>query len=153
MSVLWLKSGYKVKYRLSPREILWAQTTFQRTVHQSSLLNTDTVTGSFFKHFNLHILYLYTSVWRIFVLVFLFANISPNIHIHIHPFLSTQIYLYLYLPFFINLNIFVLVFVSDMETKYISICISLHKFNKIPWIAYYCPYMHNFSDFYSFNIQ
>ena len=74
------------------------------------------------------------SVWRIFVFVFVFANISPNIHIRIRirPFLSPRIYSYLYSPFFINPNIFVFVFVLDMDTEYISICISLHKFNQIP---------------------
>ena len=74
------------------------------------------------------------SVWRIFVFIFVFANISLNIHIRICIcfFLSPQIYSYSYLPFFINPNIFVFVFVLDMDTEYISINLSLHKFNQIP---------------------
>ena len=74
------------------------------------------------------------SVWRIFVFVFVFANISPNIHvrIRIRLFFSPRIYSYLYSPFFINPNIFIFVFILDMETEYISICVSLHNFNQIP---------------------
>ena len=94
-------------------------------------------------------------MWLIFVFVFanispnicirvLFANISPNICIRICPFLSARIYSYLDSPFFINPNIFVFVFVLDMETKFINICISLHNSNRIPSIAYYGTYIHNF---------
>ena len=74
---------------------------------------------------------------------------SQNIHICIciQPFLLNRIYLYSYSAFFVNSNIFLFVFVLNMGTKYICICMSQEKFMQINNFFQMCMILHISSQF------